>query len=144
MPPTAAADVRYTTPSASARLAEVGPSWAPRLSCFLEDLESGAIRVALDGELDVATAPKADRALRGAQACAQLIIVDLRQLEFIGASAARVLLTADARARRTGARLVVVPTPSPLHRTPELAHLYRQLETTDKRLGEQRQEGEAA
>jgi len=28
------------------------------LSCFLEDLESGAIRVALDGELDVATAPK--------------------------------------------------------------------------------------
>ena len=99
--------------------------------------------MALNGELDVATAPNADRALRCAQACAQVIIVDLRRLEFIGATAARILLTADARARHTGGRLVVVPTPSPVHRTPELAALYGQLETTEQRLGE-RQEGEAA
>jgi len=142
--PSTAADIRHTTPRASARMAEVGPSGAPRLSCLLEDLESGANRVALNGELDVATAPKADRALRGAQACAQVVIVDLRRLEFIGATAARVLLAADARARRTGGRLVVVPTPKPVHRTPELAQLYRRLETTEQRLGEQRQEGAEA
>ena len=129
--PEIAVDAPPTTPRASARLAEVGPSWAPRLSCVLEDLESGAVRVALDGELDVATAPKADRALRAAQACARQIIVDLRRLEFIGATAARVLLAADARARHAGARLVVVPTLAPVQPIPELAQLYRQLKTTD-------------
>lgn len=54
-------------PDASARLAEIGPPGPPRLSCVLEDLESGAIRVGLNGELDVATSPKADRALRAAE-----------------------------------------------------------------------------
>lgn len=136
--PALAVDARPTTPRASARLAEVGPSRAPRLSCALEHLESGAIRVAIDGELDVATAPKADRALRAAQACARLIIVDLRRLEFIGATAVRVLLAAQARARRAGGRLAVVPTPTPDPPIPELARLYRQLDATEQGPGEPR------
>ena len=99
--------------------------------------------MALNGELDVATAPNADRALRCAQACAQVIIVDLRRLEFIGATAARILLTADAARATPAAGSSWSPPRRPLHRTPELAALYGQLETTEQRLGE-RQEGEAA
>ncbi len=127
--PDIAVDAPPMTPRASARLAEVGPSRAPRLSCALEHLESGAISVALDGELDVATAPKADRALRAAQACARLVVVDLRRLDFLGATAVRVLLAADARARYAAGRLAVVPSPTPDPQIPELAQLYRQLDT---------------
>ena len=125
----------HANAQASARLAELGASWMPRLSCLLEDLETGAIRVALEGELDVATAAKADRALRAAQSCAREIIVDLRRLEFIGATAARILLAADARARSAGGRLVVVPARSQSS-SPGLAPLYRQLETRDEAAGE--------
>jgi anti-anti-sigma regulatory factor len=56
--------------------------------------------VAFAGTLDIATALQTDRALRATQADAQLVILDLRQVRFIGSTAARVAVMADARALR--------------------------------------------
>jgi anti-sigma B factor antagonist len=64
--------------------------------------------VAVTGELDIATVPRLDRALRRAEVDAALVVLDLRELEFPDSSGAHLLLAADRRIRRAGGRLVVV------------------------------------
>ena len=56
------------------------------------------------GELDIDAVPELDRALRHADA--PLVVLDLRELEFIDSSGAHLLLAADRRIRRAGRRLV--------------------------------------
>lgn len=65
-----------------------------------------ASRVVVSGELDIEAVPELDRALRHADA--PLVVLDLRELEFIDSSGAHLLLAADRRIRRAGRRLVVV------------------------------------
>jgi anti-anti-sigma factor len=67
-----------------------------------------ASTVIVTGELDIAAVPRVDRALRRAEADAALVVLDLRELEFIDASGAHLLLAADLRIRGAGGRLVVV------------------------------------
>ena len=52
------------------------------LRCVAHDLGLGVIQ-ALAGKLDIVTALQADRALRATQAEAQLVIRDLRQVQFV-------------------------------------------------------------
>jgi anti-anti-sigma factor len=96
------------------------------------DLGLGVIQVVLAGRLDIATALQADRALRATQADAHLVILDLREVQFIGRTAARVALMADARARRIGGRLVVVAARAPGSRRFALARLHRRLEIVEQ------------
>ena len=103
----------------------------PRLRCVARDLAVGVIHLALAGKLDIATAPQADRTLRAAQADADLVILDLRELQFIGCTAARLALMADARARRIGGRLVVVAARAPAPRLFALARLRRRLDVVE-------------
>jgi anti-anti-sigma factor len=95
------------------------------------DLGLGISQVTLAGRLDISTAREADRVLRASQDEAPLVVLDLRQLQFVGCTAARVALMADARARRAGGRLVVLATgaPRPLF---SLARLHRRLEIVDR------------
>ena len=65
-----------------------------------------ARRVVVTGELDIEAVPELDRALRHADA--PLVVLDLRELEFIDSSGAHLLLAADRRIRRAGRRFVVV------------------------------------
>ena len=65
-------------------------------------------RVAISGELDIAAVPGLDRVLRRAEARAELVVLDLRNLEFMDDSGARLLLAADRRIRGAGGRFVVV------------------------------------
>jgi anti-anti-sigma factor len=104
----------------------------PRLRCVARDLAVGVIHLALAGKLDIAAAPHADRALRATQADAHLVILDLRELQFIGCTAARVALMADARARRIGGRVVVVAARAPAPRLFALARLRRRLEIVEQ------------
>jgi anti-anti-sigma factor len=90
-----------------------------------------AVRVALVGELDIATVPETDRALRRAEAAARLVVLDLRGLEFIDAGAAALILAADRRIRSAGGRLVVVRGPAEVDLLFELLGLDRQLELVD-------------
>ena len=70
----------------------------PWLSCLRSDA-GGVVGVAAVGELDVVGAPDLERALRGAEADAELVVLDLRELEFMDAGGAHVLLAADERIR---------------------------------------------
>lgn len=91
-----------------------------------------AVRVSLSGELDIATVPRVDPVLRRAQADAELVILDLRDLEFVDWSGMQLVLAADRRARRSDARLVVVRGPADVQWLFGLVGLDRQLELVDE------------
>ena len=76
----------------------------------------GTVSVTVAGELDVATAPLLDRALRSAWAStsADVVRLDLRRLEFIDSTGAQLLLDADRRIRNAGGRLIIVRGPAAL------------------------------
>ena len=88
--------------------------------------------MALAGDLEITTALRADRALRAAQAKANVVVLDLRELRLIGRTAARVALMANARARRGGGQLVVVASPAPGPRLFGLGRLHRRLQIVDQ------------
>jgi anti-anti-sigma factor len=62
----------------------------------------------LEGELDVATAPRLQRTLQAAQEATPHVVVDLRDVTFIGIAGVRAITAASDRARRAGQRLAVV------------------------------------
>jgi len=96
------------------------------------ELGLGIVQVTLAGRLDITTARQAARALRMAQAGALLVVLDLRRVQFVGCTAARVALMADARARRGSGRLVVLAGRAPAPRLFALARLDRRLEIVDR------------
>ena len=69
------------------------------------------MHVVLGGELDIATVSELDAALRLAWASSDVIVLDLRELEFIDSSGVHLLVAADRRIRRAGGRLIVVRGP---------------------------------
>jgi len=77
-----------------------------RFSCRRFDT-AGTVRVAVAGELDMATVPELEGMLRHARADARLVVLDLRELEFIDSSGVHLLLAATRRAREAGGRLLV-------------------------------------
>jgi len=103
-----------------------------RLRCLTHELGLGIVQVTLAGRLDITTARQAARALRMAQAGALLVVLDLRRVQFVGCTAARVALMADARARRGSGRLVVLARRAPAPRLFALARLDRRLEIVDR------------
>ena len=107
-------------------------SAASRLRCATHDLGLGIVQVILAGRLDLATARRADRVLRDTQADALLVVLDLRRVNVVGCTAARLALFADARARRAGGRLVVLASGTPAPRLFALARLHRRLEIVDR------------
>jgi len=130
--PTSFASHAPATGREAQRTASLATSARSRLRCVAHDLGIGVIQVVLAGRLDIATALQADRALRATQADAHLVILDLREVQFIGCTAARVALMADARARRIGGRLVVVAARAPAPRLFALARLHRRLEIVEQ------------
>jgi anti-sigma B factor antagonist len=66
-----------------------------------------AVHVAPRGELDIATVPPLDRALRRAHASSDIVVLDLSGLEFVDSSGAHLLLDADRRIRDAGGRLII-------------------------------------
>lgn len=94
------------------------------------DAEHGS-HVVVTGELDIGTVPQLDRALRRAQADATLVVLDLRELEFVDLSGAYLLLAADRRIRRAGGRLVVVRGNAEVEWFLALIGLDRELELVD-------------
>src|SRR6266545_2950299 len=74
-----------------------------------EQLASGAVRVALRGELDLAHAYTLDEELRRVERdCPSCIVIDLRELSFVTSCGVSRLVAARRRARRADRRLVLV------------------------------------
>ena len=131
MPPRSAS-YAPATGRQGARTAFLASVARPRLRCVARDLAAGVIHLAFAGRLDIATVPQADRALRATQADAHVVVLDLREVQFIGRTAARVAFMADARARRIGGRLVVVAARAQAPRLFALARLRRRLELVEQ------------
>ena len=74
-----------------------------------EHNEAGAAVVAVAGELDLRTSPQLEKALvRAFDGGAELVILDLRQIEFMDSTGLRVLLSAHQRAHESGRRFALV------------------------------------
>lgn len=71
--------------------------------------EGSAWVLAASGELDLRTSPELEESLdRVWAAGAELVILDLRQIEFMDSTGLRVLLSAHQRAQETGRRFALV------------------------------------
>jgi anti-sigma B factor antagonist len=91
-----------------------------------------SIRVSVAGELDIATAPRIEEALVAAEEKGpSLILLDLRELEFMDSTGLRTILSADSRAREAGRRLVVVQGDENVKRVFEVTRLYDRVEIVD-------------
>jgi anti-sigma B factor antagonist len=88
----------------------------------------GTVRTTVAGEQDIAAGPELDLTMRRAQADARVVVLDLRELEFIDSSGAHLLFAADRRAREAGGRLPVGRDAAQIDRLFVLYGVDRQLE----------------
>ena len=77
---------------------------------------NGMVRVALRGELDLATVPAAEEAVQQAGDRFEELVLDLSELSFIDSTGLRFILTLDRRSRQDGDRLRLVAGPPQVQR----------------------------
>lgn len=99
----------------------------------LETREEGnAVRIALSGELDLASALTFDEELRRAEERSPAtMVLDLRRLRFMDSTGLRLIMSAHARARNRDRRLAIVLGSEPVKRIFRLAGVARRLEIVD-------------
>ncbi len=86
------------------------------------------VMIEATGDLDLSTAPDLERSLSGLQSAGRHVVLDLRGLSFMDSSGLRVILAADARARSSGSRFVLVQGSPGVQRVFQLTLLDRRLE----------------
>jgi anti-anti-sigma factor len=90
-------------------------------------------RIVVAGELDLASAGELESGLKAVESAKpELIVLDLRELEFMDSTGLRTVLAADARARERGARLVIVRPPSEVERVFQVTRMDEHLELVDE------------
>lgn len=98
----------------------------PEFECDVH--EHGEIAVVrLAGELDLATAPEAEAALRQAAAEHRKVVLDLRRLAFMDSTGLRLTLEIDALARQDGFDFVIVRGTGLIHRVFEMSGVEQHL-----------------
>ncbi len=98
------------------------------------DIEAadGRARIALSGELDISSASRMEDELSTLQAQSpKLLVLDLRELEFMDSTGLRLIVRADEAARAGGTRFVIVRGPEPVQRVFQIVGLDTRLEMTD-------------
>jgi anti-anti-sigma factor len=91
-----------------------------------------AVVIGVSGELDLASSPALENELeRGAASGAPLVIVDLRQLEFMDSTGLSVLVRAHQRATESGQRFGVVKGPQQVQRLLSLTGVADRLTLVD-------------
>jgi anti-anti-sigma factor len=104
---------------------------SPTLVCSWTDGGRDAAWVQVAGELNVATLPQLDRTLREPQVQARLVVLDLRDLDYMDSSGAHALVSHAVRARKAGRRLVFLRGPAIVDRMLTLAGCAGDLEIGD-------------
>ena len=104
---------------------------SPTLVCSLTDGGLGAAWVHAAGELTAATLPQLDRTLGEPQVQARLVVLDLRELEYMDSSGAHALLSHAVCARKAGRRLMLLRGPAIVDRMLALAGCSGDLEIGD-------------
>jgi anti-sigma B factor antagonist len=97
------------------------------------ELSGDRARVALRGELDLATVGEAEAALAEIEreSGATTLVIDLRGLRFMDSTGVHLVVGADARARGRGGRLLIVRGPEAVDRVFRLALLDGRLTFVD-------------
>jgi anti-sigma B factor antagonist len=94
---------------------------------------NGAAWVELKGEFDLGSAAEVEQRLSDVERGGpSTVVLDLRELSFIDSTGLRTVLAADARARREGRRLMVIPGPPLVHRVFRIALLDQRLEFVEE------------
>jgi anti-sigma B factor antagonist len=102
------------------------------LEVTAERSDRGTVRLALAGELDISSASQLDDELAKIEAAAPpVIVLDLRELEFLDSTGLRAVVAADARAREQGRRLAIVRGPAAVHRVFNVTRLDERLDIID-------------
>jgi anti-sigma B factor antagonist len=99
--------------------------------CALGHAGRDAVWIRVGGELDLAGVPQLGQTLDDALDRARLIVVDLRRLTFIDSAGIRLILNADARARGSARRLLLVRGPAQFDRLFDLVGLSDRLQAVD-------------
>ena len=94
--------------------------------------EDRAVVIGVSGELDLASSPALEHELeRGASSSADVVIVDLRSLEFMDSTGLSVLVRAHQRATENGQRFGVVRGPQQVQRLLSLTGVADRLTLAD-------------
>jgi anti-sigma B factor antagonist len=95
----------------------------------LHDQASGARHVlALSGELDMASSPALEEAVRGiCTGSAEALTVDLSRLTFMDSTGLRVVLLTKELCERHGCEFLVIPGPAQIQRLFEVAGILERL-----------------
>ena len=98
----------------------------PLFRCFIHTAD-GVANLKFAGELDMAGAPQAERALNDALAagCSR-IVVDLRELDFMDSTGLTLLVRWDLGARNDGYNLALIPGRPPIQRLFAISGLDRE------------------
>ena len=89
---------------------------APEFECSWRDGGMNAAWVHLAGELDVDTTPLLEWMLRDPHSQARLVVLDMRDLNFMDSSGVHAIVNASAHVRRLGHRLVILRGPPDVDR----------------------------
>jgi len=87
---------------------------------MIEQRETARVRLAVRGELDLATAGRLAERLRALRDRRETVLLDLDELEFMDAAGLRVVLTAAQHARTDGWAFTVSRGSAPVRRLFEL------------------------
>ena len=96
--------------------------------------ESGArVEIAIQGELDLATAPQLDAEFERVEALdgIEFVVVDLRELAFLDSTGLEAIVKFDARSRAAGVEVAVVRGPRAVERLFAVMQLDRKLRIVD-------------
>lgn len=93
--------------------------------------EAEAVRILVHGELDMATGPRVDEAVRAAAREARRVVLDLSQVTFFDSTGLQVVLDADVRARTDGYTFAVAPGDGEPLRVMRLAEVIGRLTVED-------------
>jgi anti-anti-sigma factor len=108
-----------------------GPASAMSLRMDV-DRRGARTRVGLAGELDVASAKALHQQLEELQAeHPELLVLDLRRLDFMDSSGLREIVTAVRRARADGSKVALVKAHGPIESVLELTRVGEMAETVD-------------
>jgi anti-anti-sigma factor len=119
--------------AASRAIAAAAPAkGGPGVLAMEEIEEAGRVRLRLDGELDLVTAPRLARRLEKIEAeRPAVLVIDLRELTFMDSSGLRELFSAQRRARAEDRRLVLVKGSAPIDRVLEMVRADAAVETVE-------------
>ena len=88
--------------------------------------------IVVEGELDIATAPRFEQALAGLEPGYETLVVDLSNCAFFASSGITILLGENDRAEREGFALLIVKAPPHVQRMFDLAGLGDRLTFTER------------